>query len=53
VTGVMGCSNCHIDGKMLQKVFMKAVSILQAHRTDVLDKLKRLRKGDNLLHEKL
>ncbi|MGT2659628.1 recombinase zinc beta ribbon domain-containing protein [Streptococcus urinalis] len=51
ITGVMGCSNNHIDEEMLEKAFMKAVNILQDHKADVLDKLERLRKGDNLLHK--
>lgn len=51
VKGVMGCSNNHIDEEMLEKAFMKAVSILRDHKADVLDKLDRLSKGDNLLHK--
>ncbi|MGT2929686.1 recombinase family protein [Streptococcus dentasini] len=51
VTGVMGCSNNHIDEEMLEKAFMKAVSILKSHKADVLDKLDKLSKGDNLLHK--
>ncbi|MGU7959021.1 recombinase family protein [Streptococcus suis] len=51
VTGVMGCSNNHIDEEMLEKAFMEAVSILKDYKADVLDKLEKLSKGDNLLNK--
>lgn len=51
ITGVMGCSNNHIDEETLEMAFMKAVSILKDHKANVLDKLDRLSKGDNLLHK--
>jgi len=47
----LGCSNNHIDEELLEKSFMKSVSMLQAHKADVLDKLVRLSKSDNLPHK--
>ncbi|HFU4086928.1 TPA: recombinase family protein, partial [Streptococcus suis] len=51
VKGQIGCQNNHIDEETLEKAFMKAVSILKDHKADVLDKIDRLSKGDNLLHK--
>ena len=36
---------------MLEKAFMKAVELLQEHRSDVLDKWQKLEQGENLLHK--
>ena len=47
----IGCLNNHIDEEMLEKAFMKAVELLQEHRSDVLDKWQKLEQGENLLHK--
>ena len=35
---------------MLVKAFMKAVGLLQEHRSDVVTKFKKIEQGGNLLH---
>ena len=35
---------------MLEKAFMKAVGLLQEHRSDMVDKWQKLEQGANLLH---
>lgn len=51
VKGQIGCLNNHIDEEMLEKAFMKAVGLLQEHRSDVVAKWQKLEQGANLLHK--
>ncbi|HES8204879.1 TPA: recombinase family protein [Streptococcus pyogenes] len=51
VKGQIGCQNNHIDEETLEKAFMKAVGLLQEHRSDVVAKWQKLEQGANLLHK--
>lgn len=51
IKGQIGCLNNHIDEEMLEKAFMKAVGLLQEHRSDVVAKWQKLEQGANLLHK--
>lgn len=43
--------NNHIDEEMLEKGFMKAVRLLQEHRSDMVAKWQKLDQGANHLHK--
>ena len=51
IKGQIGCLNNHIDEEMLEKAFMKAVRLLQEHRSDMVAKWQKLEQGANLLHK--
>lgn len=51
VKGYIGCQNNHIDEEMLEKAFMKAVVLLQDHRSDMVAKWQKLEQGSSLLHK--
>ena len=51
IKGQIGCQNNHINEEMLEKAFMKAVVLLQEHRSDTVTKWQKLEQGQSLLHK--